>query len=164
MQTHTIPPVYDENSRVLILGSFPSVKSREVQFFYGHMQNRFWRVIAGIFGEETPQSIQDKTNFLLEKHIALWDVIESCEIEGSSDSSVKNVFVNDIGALLEKTNVKYDFKILQDTSKKSYTSGELENLIAYFKSRYEKLANILQKRPELRNFTKIADIDDSQDS
>lgn len=109
MQIHTIPPVYDENSRVLILGSFPSVKSREVQFFYGHPQNRFWRVLALVFGEEVPKSTEEKKSFLLEKGIALWDVIESCEIEGSSDSSVKNVSVNDIGKLLEKTRIEKVF-------------------------------------------------------
>ena len=86
---HPIPPVFDENSEILILGSFPSVKSREQGFFYGHPQNRFWKVTAAVFEEEVPVSIEEKREFLLRNHIALWDVIESCEIEGSADSSIK---------------------------------------------------------------------------
>ena len=77
---HTIDPVYDEHSRILILGSFPSVKSREQKFFYGHKQNRFWKVLAGILGCEVPQTIEEKKAMLLEHHIAVWDVIQSCEI------------------------------------------------------------------------------------
>ena len=95
-------PFYDENSRVLILGSFPSVKSRETGFFYGHPQNRFWKVLANIFDEEKPETPEEKKKFLKRNGIALWDVIESCEIKGSSDASVKDVKVNDIGALLKK--------------------------------------------------------------
>lgn len=88
---HTIDPVYDEHSRILILGSFPSVKSREQKFFYGHKQNRFWKVLAGILGCEVPQTIEEKKAMLLEHHIAVWDVIQSCEIEGSSDASIRDV-------------------------------------------------------------------------
>lgn len=97
---HPIPPLYDENSRVLILGSFPSVKSREQGFFYGHTQNRFWRVLAQVFGCEAPQTIEEKKAFLLGNGIALWDVIASCEISGSADSSIKNVVPNDLSGLL----------------------------------------------------------------
>ena len=102
---HTIAPVYDENSRILILGSFPSVKSREQKFFYGHKQNRFWKVLAGILGCEVPQTIEEKKKMLLTHHIAVWDVIQSCDIKGSSDSSIKNVQPTDIGMILEKTNI-----------------------------------------------------------
>ena len=102
---HPIPPVFDENSEILILGSFPSVKSREQGFFYGHPQNRFWKVTAAVFEEEVPVSIEEKRAFLLRNHIALWDVIESCEIEGSADSSIKNVKVNDLSKILKNTRI-----------------------------------------------------------
>ncbi len=90
MIDHPFPPVADESCRVLILGSFPSVKSRENAFFYGHPQNRFWRMLAAIFDEDVPVTAAEKTALLLRRHIALWDVIASCEITGSSDASVKN--------------------------------------------------------------------------
>ena len=97
---HPIKPFYNENSRILILGSFPSVKSREQMFFYGHPQNRFWTVIARIFGSIVPKTIEEKKEILLVNNIALWDVIASCEIEGSADSTIKNVRANDIGKIL----------------------------------------------------------------
>ena len=103
MTKHNIEPVYDQDSRILILGSFPSVKSREAKFFYHHPQNRFWKVLAALFQEEVPQTIEEKKTFLLRNHIALWDVIESCDIKGSSDSSITNVKVNDLD-LIVKTN------------------------------------------------------------
>ncbi len=93
---HTIEPVYDEGARILILGSFPSVKSRESQFFYGHPQNRFWKMLAQIKDEKIPETVDEKKAFLLRNHIAVWDVIASCEIKGSSDSSIQNIQVNDI--------------------------------------------------------------------
>lgn len=105
MTYHNIPPVFDENSRILILGSFPSVKSREAQFFYAHPQNRFWKVISAVFDSECPQTIKEKKKFLLEKNIAVWDVIRSCEITGSSDSSVKNAVPNDLSQILEGSRV-----------------------------------------------------------
>lgn len=104
-QIHPIPPLYAENSHTLILGSFPSVLSRETGFFYGHPQNRFWKVIAELYGCKTPVTKQEKASLILENRLALWDVIASCEISGSSDSSIKNVIPNDIGALLEKTQI-----------------------------------------------------------
>ena len=100
MIKHTIAPIYDKNSRILILGSFPSVKSREQQFFYGHKQNRFWKVLAGILGYEVPQTIEEKKEMLLANHIAVWDVIQSCEIEGSSDASIHEVIPNDLSEIL----------------------------------------------------------------
>ncbi len=109
MPQHPIPPVYDENSKVLILGSFPSVKSREQMFFYGHPQNRFWKVISAVAGVDTPVTIEEKVNFLYTKHIALWDVIASCDITGSSDSSIKNVVANDLTEILKKADIQRIF-------------------------------------------------------
>ena len=106
---HPIPPVFDENSEILILGSFPSVKSREQGFFYGHPQNRFWKVTAAVFEEEVPVSIEEKRAFLLRNHIALWDVIHSCDITGSSDSSIKNVVANDLSIILEHSGIRKIF-------------------------------------------------------
>ncbi len=109
MIEHPIPPLYDENSRVLILGSFPSVKSREAQFFYGHKQNRFWRVTSAVFNEPVPGDVPEKKEFLLRNHIALWDVIKSCDIEGSADSSIKNVIPNDISVILDFADIEEIF-------------------------------------------------------
>lgn len=103
---HTFEPVYDENSKILILGSFPSVKSREQAFYYGHPQNRFWKVIAAITGQEVPETIEQKKSLLLDQHIAIWDVIASCEIIGSSDSSIRNVKVNDIQSILKNSQIQ----------------------------------------------------------
>ncbi len=100
MIVHPIEPVYDADSEILILGSFPSVKSREYGFFYGHPQNRFWKVLAQIFGEEIPVSIEEKKSLLLRNHVAVWDVIASCDITGSADSTIKNVVANDISGIL----------------------------------------------------------------
>ena len=108
-QIHNIGPVYDKNSRILILGSFPSVKSRETQFFYGHPQNRFWRLLAKIFDEQTPQNTEEKKKLLINHKIALWDVIASCDIEGSSDSSITNVKPNDISIILSSADIKAVF-------------------------------------------------------
>lgn len=107
--SHTFEPVWNENSTVLILGSFPSVKSREEGFYYGHPRNRFWKVLAAVKGEEEPMSIDGKKEFLLRNRIAVWDVIASCEIKGSSDSSIRNVIVNDFSEILEKSKVSRIF-------------------------------------------------------
>lgn len=104
--SHEFPPVYDADSRILILGSFPSVKSREQQFYYGHPQNRFWKVLAGLLKESLPQSVEEKKAFLHRNHIALWDVIDSCEIIGSSDSSIRNVSVTDLSLILDKCFIR----------------------------------------------------------
>lgn len=106
---HEIPPIYDKNSKILILGSFPSVKSRESQFFYHHPQNRFWKVLAKTFNEDVPKSMEDKKAFLIRNNVAVWDVIASCEIEGSSDSSIKNVVPNDIDVILKKSDINQIF-------------------------------------------------------
>ena len=106
MIIHPIAPVYDEHSRVLILGSFPSVKSREAEFFYGHPQNRFWKVLAAVFHREIPRTVEEKRALLLEEGVALWDVIASCEITGSSDSSIRNVVPNDLTPILETARIE----------------------------------------------------------
>ena len=107
--THPIPPLFDASSRILILGSFPSVKSREGLFFYHHPQNRFWKVLAGVLEEPVPGSIEEKKIFLLKNRIALWDVIASCTIEGSSDSTIKNVVPNDLSGILSAADISRIF-------------------------------------------------------
>lgn len=109
MQQHPFPPLYDKNSKVLILGSFPSVKSRELMFFYGHPQNRFWKVVSAVMGADIPTTIEEKRSFLYANNIALWDVIASCDITGSSDSSIKNVVANDITEILKNADIKQIF-------------------------------------------------------
>ncbi|MBP5253811.1 MAG: DNA-deoxyinosine glycosylase [Lachnospiraceae bacterium] len=109
LTVHPIPPVYDADSRILVLGSFPSVKSREEGFFYGHPQNRFWKVTAAVFGETVPRTVGEKRAFLLRNRIALWDVVRSCEIRGSSDASIRNVTVNDLGKILEAADIRAIF-------------------------------------------------------
>ena len=109
MIRHPFPPLYDENSKILILGSFPSVKSREQLFFYGHPQNRFWKVTSAVFGVKTPNTIQEKKDFLLSCNIALWDVIASCDIQGSSDSSIRDVTANDLSPILSNSKVERIF-------------------------------------------------------
>lgn len=108
-QYHEFPPVYDEASEILILGSFPSVKSREEHFFYGHPQNRFWRLLAELLGEPVPAAVGEKKRMLLEHHIALWDVIASCEIAGSSDSSIRQAVPNDVSSVIEKSRIREVF-------------------------------------------------------
>ena len=103
---HGFLPVYDRHSEVLILGSFPSVKSREGQFYYHHPQNRFWQVVSRILGEKLPKTVEEKKIMLLKNHIAVWDVIESCDIIGSSDSSIKNVVAADIGRILKEADIQ----------------------------------------------------------
>lgn len=103
---HNFEPIYDAQSKILILGSFPSVKSRENEFYYGHPMNRFWRVLSGIYHEEVPVTISEKKAFLLRNHVALWDVIASCDIVGSSDSSIKNVTVNDIAMIKNAAQIE----------------------------------------------------------
>ena len=101
--THSFAPIFDENSRVLILGTAPSVKSRENHFYYGHPQNRFWKVLAAVTEKSVPQTIAEKKSFLLGAGIAVYDVIESCDIKGSSDSSIRNVVPAELSSILHKT-------------------------------------------------------------
>lgn len=107
--THPIEPVFDRHSEILILGSFPSVKSREAVFFYGHPQNRFWRVVAAVRETDTPGTVEEKRAFLLREHIALWDVIARCEITGSADGSIKNAEPNDLSRILSAAPVRAVF-------------------------------------------------------
>ena len=102
---HTFAPVYDADSEVLILGTLPSVKSRENHFYYGHKQNRFWKVLADLCGEPVPETIEKKKAMLLAHHIAIWDVIQSCDIKGSSDSSIRNVEPTDIRHMLTESKI-----------------------------------------------------------
>lgn len=103
---HPFEPVYDEKSEILILGTFPSVKSRQSDFYYGHPQNRFWRVLARLTGEEVPKSVEEKRSLLLRQGIALWDVLQSCDIRGSSDSSIRNAEPTDIRRILEAAEIR----------------------------------------------------------
>jgi len=109
MITHPIPPVFDRHSKVLILGSFPSVKSREAQFFYGHPRNRFWKVTSAVFGTPEPKTVEEKKIFLRSHGIAVWDVIAACEITGSSDSSIKDVVPNDLTGILNTAEIRQIF-------------------------------------------------------
>ena len=104
--THTFDPIYNADSKILILGSFPSVKSREIDFYYGHPQNRYWKVLAIVLGVNVPETPDEKRRMLLDNHIAIWDVIHSCSIIGSSDSSIKDVVVNDFSEILQNSQVK----------------------------------------------------------
>lgn len=103
--THQFEPIYNADSRVLILGTFPSVKSREQNFYYGHPQNRFWKVVAGLCNSPIPITIEEKKALLLKNNIAIWDVIQSCDIIGSSDTSIKNVVPADIPMLLKNSSI-----------------------------------------------------------
>ncbi len=155
MIIHPFPPLYNEDSEILILGSFPSVKSREQAFFYGHPQNRFWKVLAAVFEKPTPASIQEKKEFLLANGVALWDVIASCEIEGSADSTIKNVRANDLSMILGNSRIQkifvngstakkyYDRYLLKQTGMEAVllpstspanAAWSLERLIAHWKS------------------------------
>lgn len=127
MQIHSIKPIYDKNSKILILGSFPSVKSREQKFFYGHSQNRFWRVLSNVFKDNLPNTVEEKKAFLLKHKIAVWDVIASCEIIGSSDSSIRNVTPNDVSIILNYANIKNIF-VNGKTAEKFFIKY-LENVI-----------------------------------
>lgn len=102
---HPIPPLYNSDSQILILGSFPSVKSREMKFFYGHPQNRFWTVLASLCEEEIPTNIEGKKKLVLSHGFALWDVVASCDVIGSSDSSIRNVVINDLRPILEEARI-----------------------------------------------------------
>lgn len=105
-QTHPFPPLFDAASEVLILGSFPSVKSRQQCFYYGHPQNRFWRVMAELLKSPVPVSVEEKRSLMLLNHIALWDSIAACTITGSSDSSIRDVIPNDMGFILSSAPIR----------------------------------------------------------
>lgn len=106
---HTLQPIYDQNANVLILGTMPSPKSREVGFYYGHPQNRFWKVLADIFHEKPLLTIEEKIDFLHRHHLALWDVLKSCDIQGAEDASIKNPIPNDLTTILKEANIQAIF-------------------------------------------------------
>lgn len=106
---HSIEPVFDSNAKILILGSFPSVKSRDAAFFYAHPQNRFWRVLAAVCNSPMPESIAEKKQFLHDRQIALWDVIAACDIVGSADGSIKNAVPNDLNVILKRAEIRRIF-------------------------------------------------------
>ncbi len=108
-QSHPFPPLYDARSRVLILGSFPSLASRKAMFFYGHPQNRFWRVLAAIFDESVPQTVEERKALVLRNRLALWDTVASCEIAGSSDASITRVVANDLHPILNGADIRAVF-------------------------------------------------------
>lgn len=109
MIVHPVEALFCENSEILILGTFPSVKSREMKFFYSHPQNRFWKVMAGICECDVPETIEEKKKLILDHHFALWDVIHSCDVEGSADSTIKNVVPNDIRVILNHAKISKTF-------------------------------------------------------
>ena len=127
---HGFGPIYDDNSKILILGSFPSVKSRAEGFYYGHPRNRFWKVLAAILKENEPQTVQEKKTLLLHHGIALYDVIEECDIIGSSDSSIKNVVPSDLAPILASAKITSVF-----------TNGKTANRL------YQKYQEAQTKRP-----------------
>lgn len=106
---HTLDPIYDEHSRVLVLGTMPSPKSREIGFYYGHPQNRFWRVLAALFDEPMPTTNAERTALLLRHRIALWDVLASCDIAGASDASIANAVPNDLTRITEAAPIQQVF-------------------------------------------------------
>lgn len=107
--THEFKPIYDEKSRILMLGTMPSPKSREVGFYYGHPRNRFWRVVSDVCGEESPKTKEEKIAFALRNHIAVWDVLAGCEIQGADDSSIRNPKPNNINKILECADIRAVF-------------------------------------------------------
>lgn len=107
--THEFDAFFDKDSRVLILGTIPSPKSREQGFYYGHPQNRFWKVLADVLDEEFPQTVEERKGFLKRNHIALWDVLESCEIKGASDVSIRNARPNDMNRILQAADIRAIF-------------------------------------------------------
>ena len=128
------PPVFNEESKVLILGSFPSIKSREISFYYGHKQNRFWKMLCGYFQENVPETVEGKKAFLLERNIALWDIATACEIQGSSDASIKNAKIADLQPIFKAAKIE---RVL------------LNGTLAYdlFLSKYESIDIRYQKMP-----------------
>lgn len=116
MVYHTLEPIYDENSEILILGSMPSVKSREIGFYYAHPQNRFFKVLASVYHEQLPITKEEKIQLLKKHHIALFDVLKSCEIDGSKDSSIENIEVNDLKPILKNSKITK----IYTTGKKAY--------------------------------------------
>ena len=133
---HEFEPVFDKNSKILVLGTLPSVKSRENNFYYGHPQNRFWKLIAALCDEDiVPQTIEEKKQMLLRNHIAVWDVISECDIIGSSDSSIKNVVPVDLSVILDNADID-----------RIYANGGKAYEL-YMKYQYGKIGREIKKLP-----------------
>lgn len=126
MIEHPLQPIYTKDSKILILGSFPSVKSREANFYYSHPANRFWKILPILYQSECLDTIEEKKQFLYNNNIALYDVIQQCTITGSSDSSIKDVIVNDISDIISKSKIT-----------KIYTNGSMAHKL-YQKYMYPK--------------------------
>lgn len=107
--THDFQPVFDEHSRVLVLGTMPSPKSREIGFYYGHPRNRFWKVMSDVCGEDQPETKEEKISFALRNKIAVWDVLAGCEIKGADDSSIRNPVANDMNVILNYADIRAVF-------------------------------------------------------
>ena len=105
-EVHPFAPVFDEHSTILILGSFPSVRSRAEGFYYGHPQNRFWRVLAAVYGEDAPASIDEKKSLLIRHGLALWDAAAQCDIDGSRDSSIRFAVPTDLSIILSRASIR----------------------------------------------------------
>ena len=128
MEKHTLEPFYNNDSKILILGSFPSVKSREIGFYYSHPQNRFWKVLAHTFNEEIPSSIKEKKELLKRNKIALFDVCATCDIKASSDASIKNVVPNNLEEIFNNSKIK----VIAFDGKTAYNLYQ-----KYFKDKYD---------------------------
>ena len=127
---HLIQPVYNQDSRILILGSFPSVKSRAGNFFYHHPQNRFWKILSNLYNYQPLETIIEKKQFLLEHKIAVWDVIASCEITGSSDSSIKNITINDLEKIINESKITHSLPVTKlPSSSPANATYSLDKLI-----------------------------------
>lgn len=128
---HTFKPIFDKNSEILILGSIPSIISRENNFYYGNDKNRFWKLISTVFNEEYPVSNEEKKSIILKNNLALFDVVKSCSIKNSSDSSISNVKINDISSIINNSNIK---KIIFNGNKAyelylKYESNKFQNIV-----------------------------------
>ena len=142
---HPIPPTFDADSEILILGSFPSVKSREMAYFYGHPQNRYWKVLAALFEEAVPMTVEERRAFLLRHRIAAWDVIGECTITGSSDASIRDVVPNDLGPILRESRVQRIFVNGKTAEKmfRKYTEPVLREMIVSGRSLHEERPALL---------------------
>ena len=106
---HDFQPVFNKESKILMLGTMPSPKSREVGFYYGHPRNRFWKVVSDVCGEEMPQTKGEKIAFALRNRIAVWDVLAGCEIKGAEDASIRNPVANDMDLILKNADIRAIF-------------------------------------------------------
>lgn len=125
--THDFQPIYNEESRILMLGTMPSPKSREIGFYYGHPRNRFWKVVSDVCGEEFPETKEEKIAFALRNKIAVWDVLAGCEIKGAEDASIRNPVANDMSLILKNADIQAVFATGQKAAQlyKKYCQKEI---------------------------------------